>query len=86
VYPFSYWTQPDASSVGLGAVLPQRYPEDGKVLGYFSYTLNEKERGCGLLPSERVRYAALKAVRRFRHTAFCISLLLYSWHTLRCGD
>ena len=62
-YPFILDT--DASGVGLGAVLSQRYPNGDRVLGYFSYSLSAKERGWSI--TEREAYAIVKAVRHFRH-------------------
>lgn len=62
-YPFILDT--DASNVGLGAVLSQRYPDGDHPIGYYSYTLKPKERKWST--TEREAYAILKAVRYYRH-------------------
>jgi len=65
-YPFILET--DASGVGLGAVLSQRYPDGDHPIGYFSCTLKDKERGWSA--TEREAYAVLKATRNFRHILY----------------
>ena len=55
----------DASLVGTGAVLSQRYPDRDHVLGYYSYTLKPRERRWST--TEREAFAILKAIRNFRH-------------------
>lgn len=61
-YPFKIET--DASSVGLGAILSQQFPDGDHVIGYYSYTLKDKERGWST--TEREAYAIIKALRTFR--------------------
>ena len=55
----------DASLVGTGAVISQRYPDRDHVLGYYSYTLKPRERRWST--TEREAFAILKAIRNFRH-------------------
>ena len=62
-YPFLLET--DASSVGTGAVLTQRYPDRDVVIGYYSYTLKKGERKWST--TEREAFAIVKAVRFFRN-------------------
>ena len=61
-YPFRLET--DASKIGTGAVLSQRYPDGDHPLGFYSYTLKPKERDWST--TEREAYAIVKALRFFR--------------------